>query len=638
MHKMKDYVSGALTKIQHRGPDHQDMWSDSESNLILGHARLSILDLSSAGSQPMKSHSGRYVIVFNGEIYNSIKLKKEIQSKNVNIKWRGHSDTEVLLACFDTWGIKKTLERLVGMFAIAMWDTVDRKLILSRDRFGEKPLYYGFLGDTFVFASELKAISSLSIFNCEVDRDALSLYVKHLYVPTPKCIYKGLYKLQPGSWTEINLSSFSQNNLPEPKNYWSAKDHAVYGEKHPNKFSSDNDAINQLEFVLQRSISDQMISDVPIGAFLSGGIDSSTVVALMQKNSHKQINTFSIGFNEDGYDEARHASLVAKHLNTNHTELYVNSNDAINIIPSLPTIYDEPFADSSQIPTYLVSKLAKESVTVSLSGDGGDEIFAGYNRYFVADGPWKRLVNIPIFFRRLIANIITNVSPSHWDSAYNYYIKFIPRNQISMFGDKIYKMSSILTCNNIEELYNRLISLWDGPNLVIGANKIDFVDMNYGGLQNNVSKMMLADINGYLMDDILVKVDRAAMANSLETRIPLLDHRIYEFASTLPYHYKIRNGTSKWILRELLYRHVPKQLIERPKMGFGIPIDYWLRTSLKDWAENYLSVSRLKNENYFNYEEIRIKWEEHISGKRNWGLHLWTILMFESWLEQQKNN
>ena len=630
-------VSNALSTLHHRGPDDSGVWCNLSKEVALGHTRLSILDLTSAGHQPMSSISGRYQIVFNGEIYNHLDLRNKLEKNGDSLSWAGHSDTETILRCIDCWGIEKTLKSMVGMFAITLWDEQDRKLILARDRFGEKPLYYGYMSGKFVVASELKAIKAMPLFHAEIDRNALANYMRYLYVPASQCIYKGLNKLEAGTWMEVQLDLVKDQVIPKANIYWSALEESILGRENIIQFSSDKEAVDQLELLLNQSISEHMLSDVPLGTFLSGGIDSSTVAAIMQSQSNRPIQTFSIGFDEDGYNEAKYAKAISQHLGTDHTELYVQSHDAINVIPNLSTIYDEPFADSSQIPTFLVSQLAKKDVTVALSGDGGDELFGGYNRYFIANGSWKKIENIPINIRKFMANAINSISQSKWDAIYKSIEILIPKHyRIQLPGDKIHKIASILICSNMSQLYHRLTRLWDPSNLVIGATKINSIDMGRYVPIDSVSEMMVADAMNYLVDDILVKVDRAAMAVSLETRVPLLDHRIYEFASRLPFNYKMRDNVGKWILKEVLYKHVPKEMLERPKMGFSIPLHNWLRGPLRDWSEDLLDEARLNREGYFNSTEIRQKWNEHLSGKKDWGIHLWGVLMFEAWLESNK--
>ncbi len=617
-------------KIIHRGPDSSGTWHDIKNQIAFAHRRLSIVDLSPAGHQPMFSVSGRYMIVFNGEIYNHLELRKEL-----NFNWRGHSDTETLLAGFDVWGIEATIRRSIGMFAFAVWDNQEKTLTLGRDRIGEKPLYYGWHGErentVFLFGSELKSLCSYPNFSKEIDRNSLTLFMRHAYIPAPYSIYKNIYKLPPASLLTVSL----HNRKPAISRYWSGIDAALEG--HKNSFSGTAlEAVDALETLLKDAVSKQMMADVPLGAFLSGGIDSSTIVALMQAQSLRPVKTFSIGFNEENYDEAIYAAAVAKHLGTEHTELYVTPAQAMGIIPDLPNIYDEPFADSSQIPTFLVSKLARAHVTVSLSGDAGDELFGGYNRYSLTAKLWNKLSYIPQPIRKKIANLITKLSPQSWNKiASALYI-----NGFTNIGDKLHKGAGVVVSRDIAELYMGLVSQWQNPSeLVIGGNEpATFLKGNKPELSglNDIEQMMVLDLLTYLPDDILTKVDRAAMAVSLESRVPFLDHRVVEFAWRLPLDYKLRDGQSKWILRQVLYRHVPQQLIDRPKMGFGVPIDSWLRIELRDWAENLLDSARLQQEGYFNPEPIRKKWEEHLSGSRNWQHQLWTILMFQAWLERQK--
>ena len=630
-------VNNMIEVLQNRGPDDFGVWTGCEHKVSIGHRRLSILDASIAGHQPMISPSGRFVIVFNGEIYNHSDLRKRLNSHDNNILWKGHSDTETLLSCFDNLGVVETLKSTVGMFAFALWDIKKQKLILSVDRFGEKPLYYGYHAGMLVFASELKAIRTLPGFSVNIDLDALSIYLRKLCVPKPKCILNDFVKMPAGSWIEISFESIKKKIFPKPKQYWSALEQAMIGEKDLLVFESEKEAVDQLDFLLKQSIRGQMLSDVPVGAFLSGGIDSSTIAAVMQSESNSPIETFSIGFNEMGYNEAQYANQVAKHLKTNHTEVYLDSKDALSIIPNLPEIYDEPFADSSQIPTFLLSKITKRKVTVALSGDGGDEIFGGYNRYFIAGGLWKQMALLPTPVRNIISSSIHSISPSSWDRIYSLIKSLIPKNRrIELIGDKLYKSASILTCDNESKLYDRLTQLSYPPDFVLGERYINKFDIKSYTSQNPVAQMMILDTLGYLSDDILTKVDRAAMANSLESRMPLLDHRIFEFAWKLPHNYKIRNGTGKWLLRQLLYRYVPKNLVERPKMGFGIPVDDWLRGPLKEWSGDLLATSRLKEEGYFNTKYVQKMWDEHQAKKRNWGSNLWAVLMFEAWLKNVK--
>ena len=615
--------------IAHRGPDDSGVWLDAYAGIGLSHRRLSVLDLSPAGHQPMVSGSGRYVIAFNGEIYNHLDLRRQLGDR----AWRGHSDTETLLAGFEFWGIEKTLQRAVGMFAIALWDRVDRSLILARDRMGEKPLYYGWQGDTFLFGSELKALKAHPAFQGEIDRDALALMLRHNYIPAPYSIYKGIRKLLPGTYLKLLMGK----REGEPVHYWSVRGMAERGQAQPFA-GSEAEAVMALEAHLLESIGLQMIADVPLGAFLSGGVDSSTVVALMQAKSSRPVKTFTIGFHEEGYDEAQHAKSVARHLGTEHTELYVMPKEAMNVIPRLPALYDEPFSDSSQIPTLLVSEMARRHVTVSLSGDGGDELFGGYNRYFWATNIWRRVGWAPQPIRAALAGALTALPPSAWNVVFRGLSRFLPVGwRYANPGDKLHKLAEILAVRTPEEIYLDLVSHWKQPTEVVhGTHEPPTVltdSAQWAGLQDFEQRMMYLDQMTYLPDDILTKVDRAAMGVSLETRVPFLDHRVVEFAWSLPLSMKIHHGQGKWLLRQVLNRHVPKELIDRPKMGFGVPIDVWLRGPLKGWAEELLDEARLQREGYFDPRPIRRKWTEHLTGRRNWSYYLWDVLMFQAWLE-----
>ena len=613
--------------ISNRGPDDSGYWCDMDQQIGLGHRRLSIVDLSSAGQQPMISPSGRYVIVFNGEVYNNFNLRKELGESS----WRGHSDTESLLACFDRWGIQGAIERVVGMFAFAVWDKSENTLFLGRDRIGEKPLYYGWQGSSFMFASELKALKKHPAFKAEISRESVCLFLRYSYVPAPYSIYSGIQKLEPGC-----LLSLPQNQRePKIRKYWSAIDLIKQGINSP--FSGTPlEAVDELELLAKDAIKQQMVADVPLGAFLSGGKDSSTVVALMQAQSTQKIKTFSIGFHEEGYNEAVYAKAIAQHLGTDHTELYVPPNIARAVIPNIPSLYDEPFSDSSQIPTFLVAQLARQHVTVSLSGDAGDELFGGYNRYHMTASMWKKIELLPRSLRKLIAKGVEAIQPQAWDN----FCKYIPgSNRFVNIGDKLHKGAGVMASRSIDELYLRLVSLLPDPEaLVIGGREPDTLltgnKPDLTGL-SDVESMMALDLLTYLPDDILVKVDRAAMGVSLETRVPFLDHRIVEFAWTLPLSVKIRDGEMKWPLNQILYRYLPQDLIDRPKMGFGIPIHDWLRGPLKEWAEELLDEARLKAEGIFHPAPIRALWESHLSGHRNLGHYLWNVLMFQLWLEKQ---
>ncbi len=639
-------TSGALGEIasrmgeviRHRGPDDAGSWVDEAAQLVLLHRRLSIVDLSPAGHQPMMSSCGRYAIVFNGEIYNHAELRKMLGGSAP--AWRGHSDTETLLACFASWGTKETLQAAVGMFAFGLWDTHTRTLVLARDRLGEKPLYYGYVRGSFAFASELKALRVLPGFSGEIDRDALALLMRHNCIPAPWSIFRGIAKLPPGTWLEFSADNFQRQHMPQPSAYWSATEVALAGIGAPLQFASDAEARDALEEQLLLAVKGQMMSDVPLGAFLSGGVDSSTVVALMQRLSSRPVKTFSIGFREDGYDEAQHASAVARHLGTEHTELYVTSHDAMAVIPRLPQMYCEPFSDSSQIPTFLVAQLARERVTVSLSGDGGDEVFCGYTRYFLAARLWSKIARMPRSLRKLAAQGILALPPRGWDQLYHLVAPLIPaRMRWPAPGDKLHKGAALLSARSGLDLYRGLVTHWDTRGMVLGAAPApSLIGVGSAELPTLTEQMMLMDAIGYLPDDILVKVDRAAMAVSLETRVPFIDHRVFEFAWRLPLQYKVRDGVGKWLLREVLYKHVPRQLIDRPKMGFGVPLDSWLRGPLRDWAETLLAEERLLREGFFNPVPIRNKWQEHLSGKRNWQYYLWDVLMFQAWLEKERTH
>lgn len=618
--------------IARRGPDNDGYWVDPDAGFGLAHRRLAIVDLSPAGAQPMASSSGRYVLAFNGEIYNHQLLRQALEREGKVVSpWRGHSDTETLLASFDAWGFESTLQRSIGMFAISLWDRELRTLTLARDRLGEKPLYYGWQRQggeaAFLFGSELSALRRHPMFVADINRDALGLYMRHNCIGGANSIYTGIHKLLPGHILTVSSAA------PEPvvRAWWSGADVAAHGVTHPFAGTPD-EAVNALEALLLDAVGQQMMADVPLGAFLSGGIDSSTVVALMQAQSARPVRTFSIGFHEEGYNEAEHAKAVAKHLGTDHTELYVTPEQALAVIPKLSSLYSEPFADSSQIPTFLVSQLARQHVTVSLSGDAGDELFCGYNRYQMTAGLWGKVSCLPHPLRQLAASAVTAVPPGVWDKLGG----LLPMSRV---GDKLHKGAALLGSRSVADLYRGMVSHWSDPaSVVLGATEpatvLTSLPPALQGL-GDVERMMSLDMLSYLPDDILVKVDRAAMGVSLETRVPFLDHRVVEFAWSLPLAYKLRGGVTKWPLRQVLYRYVPHELIERPKMGFGVPIDSWLRGPLREWAETLLAEPRLRTEGYFDPAPIRQKWAEHLSGKRNWQYHLWDVLMFQSWLETQ---
>jgi len=618
--------------IRHRGPDDNGVWTDPHARIALAQRRLSIIDLSPAGHQPMVSASGRYVIVFNGEIYNFSTLRAELETAGTAPAWRGHSDTEVLLALIEARGVRAALQAVRGMFAFALWDTHERTLVLARDRLGEKPLYYGRVGGSFAFGSELKALRAHPEWNAPVDRGALALFMRHNYVPAPYTIHEGIRKLPPGQM--LTLAWGTKEPVVEP--YWSARAAAEAGFRTPSN-RSHAALTDALDALLRDAVAGQMVADVPLGAFLSGGIDSSVVVALMQAQSPRPVKTFTIGFTEEGYDEAVHAAAVARHLGTEHTELYVTPREAMAVIPRLPSIYDEPFADSSQIPTFLVSQLARQHVTVSLSGDGGDELLGGYNRYLLGKDLWQKLSLLPTGVRTAFARMVKAISPRTWSALMKPLMPLAPsRYRVGLPGDKLHKLADVVSHADLDSLYRDLVSHWRSPGeIVLGGAEYPTLLSQTGDLpiDDPVARMMFLDLVTYLPDDILVKVDRAAMAVSLETRVPLLDHRVVEFAWQVPMASKVDARGTKQLLRSVLDRYVPAALIDRPKMGFGVPIDSWLRGPLRDWAEALLDPARLKREGYLNPQPIRASWEQHLSGQRDWHYPLWDVLMFQAWLE-----
>ena len=616
LHNKRSLIECACDDMKHRGPDSRGFWEDPDAGLALGHVRLAIIDTSPAGHQPMQSACGRYVLILNGEIYNHLELRKTLEQSGDAPSWRGHADTETLLACFVAWGIERSLKAATGMFAIALWDRQENVLTLMRDRMGEKPLYAGFIGDNFVFASELKALAKLPGLDTRPDRRALSMLLRHNYIPAPWSIYPQIRKLSPGSWMQLNEAQRRIKDMPVSRSYWSAALVAQEARETPHNFSSDDAAIDALDEVIDAAIQRQMIADVPLGAFLSGGVDSSTIVALMQRSSAQPIKTFSIGFEDPKYNEAQHAEAVARHLGTDHSEHYVSDRDALNLVPSLPAIYDEPFADSSQIPTLLVTKMARRHVTVALSGDGGDELFTGYGRYFRVAEWWKRREAVPAFLRRPAAASLRRLEA--WAPSDRYRAR-------------AGKLARVLAAGHEGELYREFVTYWHDPSevLIDAETPPDLFDEV--PQDDLFPTMTLLDVQTYLPDDILVKVDRAAMAASLETRVPLLDHHVYAFARRLAHHHHVRDGQGKWLLRQLLYRHVPREMIERPKKGFSVPLGQWLRGPLRDWAESLLEPSRLRQQAIFHEAVVTRKWQEHLTGRRDWSKHLWGILMFQAW-------
>lgn len=665
--------------LRHRGPDDKGLWVDAQTGIVLAHRRLSILDLSPAGHQPMVSPCERYVLVFNGEIYNFRHLRKELDAISA-WPWRGHSDTEVLLAGIRHWGLEQTLQKAVGMFALAVWDRQTHSLSLARDRLGEKPLYYGlipqssdFAGTCFVFASELKALRAIPGFPAEINRDVIPLYLRHRYIPTPYSIYAGIYKLWPGCIltfqgqrniepfpptssspflaktreTVLRTTSGVISHVCQPIPYWSLGQAAYTGQQHP--FSgTEAEAVDHVDRLLRQTVQGQMIADVPLGTFLSGGIDSSTIVALMQAQSTRPVQTFSIGFGDVSHNEAPYAKAVADYLKTQHTEYYVTEQDALNVIPRLPHIYDEPFADSSQIPTYLLSQLTRQAVTVSLSGDGGDEVFCGYWRYILGEQIWRRIQWLPTGIRNAISRAGL-VLPVEWlNTGLSPVVPLFQKlDKVGRsIGDNIHKMARLIGSRNSLAFYQTAFSHWQQPLSIVrqpGTEELPYAftrpDLLHPALLHNhiLRQMTLLDTYTYLPDDILVKVDRAAMAVSLETRIPLLDHRIVEFALTLPVNMLYRERLGKRVLRTVLDRYVPRELVDRPKMGFGVPLARWLRGALRDWAEDLLDTSRLNREGFFRPEPIRHRWQEHLAGTYSRHYELWDILMFQAWLERQNS-
>ena len=637
--ELREQTQRMVATLRHRGPDDEGVWVDAEAGVALASRRLAILDLSPAGHQPMTSSSGRYVAAFNGEIYNHLELRRELESQAADsaLALRGHSDTEVMLAAFEHWGVEGTLPRLNGMFALALWDGRERILYLARDRFGEKPLYYGWMGDVLLFGSELKALRAHPAFRGEIDREAVAFNLRYAYVPAPLSIYKGIAKLPPATFVKVR-SGHREGSAPA--RYWSVREVAQRGLADPYR-GKEEEAAEELDALLRDAVRLRMISDVPLGAFLSGGIDSSTIVALMQAQSHRPVRTFSIGFYEADYNEAKHAHAVAHHLRTEHTELYVTPQEAMDVVPLLPTLYDEPFADSSQIPTFLVSKLARDSVTVSLSGDGGDEIFGGYTRYVLGRRVWERMRLAPGPLRRLTAGGITGVSPRFWNALSQTAGPALPRSwRQRLAGDKMHKLADVLRTRNPQAMYLRLASLWSEPESIVvgvpGDTTADFLQRQWPSFPRFEQNAMYLDSVNYLPDDILVKVDRASMGVSLEGRIPFLDPRVVEFAWRLPFAMKIRRGHGKWILRRVLHRYVPRELVERPKMGFGVPIGDWMRGPLRHWAESLLDESRLRQEGFFDPRPIRKQWEEHLSCRYDAQYPLWSVLMFQAWLAHSR--
>ena len=632
--------------IVHRGPDDEGVWIDQEAGIGLGHRRLSIIDLSPLGHQPMASSDGRYVVSYNGEIYNHAELRAELGEGaggpgDNGVQWRGHSDTETLVEAIAAWGLERTLRKCVGMFALAVWDRSEHKLHLARDRFGEKPLYYGWVGGDFVFASELKPLRTHPGFDNPIDRGALSLLASRAYIPAPLSIYQHIYKLEPGCILTVGPGVAERRPSSAPtaessgggltiRRYWSYREVVRRGLDHP--IGDESEALEQLETTLADAIKGQSIADVPVGTFLSGGIDSSTVVALYQKYSSNTVRTFSIGFEEAGFNEAEYAKDVARHFGTSHNERYVTVKETQDVIPLLPAMYDEPFADSSQIPTHLVSRFAREQVKVALSGDGGDELFGGYTRYFAAARIWGHLKRLPKPVRAGIGGGLGALPPSAW----NRLAPLLPGDRRPHFGSKVRKgLRTVATARNLEDVFNTFLDEWSGETSpVLVEDRVSGFDLDVPGGAPDAVRMMYCDAVSYLPDDILCKVDRASMACSLETRVPFLDHRVAELAARIPIEMKISGGKGKQILRRLLYKEAPAALFERPKAGFGVPVGEWMRGPLRPWAEDLLDASRLRQEGYFDADIVRRRWQQHLRGERDSTPALWAVLMFQSWYAQ----
>ncbi|MFN4282897.1 MAG: asparagine synthase (glutamine-hydrolyzing) [Alphaproteobacteria bacterium] len=635
---LEDFAARMAGTLHHRGPDDGGVWSAAADSIGLGFRRLAIIDLTPAGHQPMSAEDGKSAIVFNGEIYNAEEIRRELDSLGATPAggWRGHSDTEVLLQACLRFGVDKTLERLVGMFAFAFWHAGGKRLTLARDRLGIKPLYWARAGGQFLFASELKALRAHPGFSAEIDKTALAGYLRQAYVPGPRSIYRDARKLPPGHTLTIDAATLAAGGEPAISAYWDLRAIAADGQRAAaGRQIDDVAAIEELDKLLRDAVQLRMIADVPLGAFLSGGIDSSTVVALMQAQSDRPVKTFTIGFHEEGYNEAAHAKQVAAHLGTEHTELYVDPRQALDVIPRLPDMFDEPFADASQIPTYLVSEMTRRHVTVALSGDGGDELFAGYSRYGWAGGLKRWTDGVPLPLRRLAASAVASVSTGGWDSLAGLLPE---KRRPRMAGHKAHKLAGLMTQPDADAVYRRLVGYWHAPEELLAEPGAP-----YGALWDETlaadipdftARMQYLDSVTYLPDDILTKVDRASMAVSLEARVPLLDHRVVAHAWNLPAGLKLRQGKAKWLLRQVLYRYVPAALVERPKMGFGVPIDSWLRGPLREWAESLLDEKRLKREGILEPAPIRRKWQEHLSGKRDWQYDLWVVLMFQAWHER----
>lgn len=624
--------------IKHRGPDDHGEFFEPTYGVGISFRRLAILDTSPTGHQPMTSATGRYTMAYNGEVYNFKRVESELAGAGLLPVLRGTSDTEVMLAAFEAWGVQSAVERFIGMFAISLWDHQENCLYLIRDRVGVKPMYYGWFGTTFIFGSELKALRCHPAFRAEIDTDSLAQFLQFSYVPSPHSIYKDVFKLPSGTILKVNLDG----NCGGPTPYWNLNEAASNGLR--NRFSgSQNDAVAKLEELLTDCIGLRMIADVPLGAFLSGGVDSSLVVALMQAQSSIPVKTFSVGFEQGEYDEAVFAKQVANHLGTEHSEHYVNEQDALDAVPLLPAMFDEPFGDPSQIPTYLVSKMARKHVTVSLSGDGGDELFGGYNRYSIAQKLWRLNQKYPQKFRNVMIATLKSLPPSAWESLYNLFRWAMPsRLRFKRIGERIDVLESALAARSQMDLYERIMSHWDSPETaVIGAERRDPLGFEIQSFNDDLEfaeAMMLTDMKTYMQEDVLAKVDRASMAVSLEAREPLLDHRLIEFALSLPHEWRTTQANSKQLLRDVLYRHVPKELIERPKQGFAAPVGDWINGALNEWTDHLLDARLLQSQGFLDPLPVQKMLSEHRSGKRNWQFALWNVLMFQAWLEANQGS
>ena len=630
----RDAAAMAST-LAHRGPDDEGLWVDPTGRVAFGHRRLAVVDLGPHGHQPMESADGRWVLSYNGEIYNFRVLRERLAAAGMT--FRGSSDTEVVVAAVQSWGVKRTLEAIEGMFAIALWDRRRDELHLVRDRFGEKPLYAGWVAGRLAFASELKAFHALPGFAPTLDRDAVAAFLRHNCIPAPRTVFTDVAKLRPGTWVTYPGSA-PPGSSPDVRTFWSAPE-AIAEARCAPLTGPDAVLIDRLEEVLSDAVAARMVADVPVGAFLSGGVDSSVIVALMQRAGGRPVHTFSVGFADRAFDESQDAAAVADHLGTDHTSLQVTDRDATEVIPRLADIWDEPFADVSQIPVLLVSRLARTDVTVSLSGDGGDELFAGYNRHAWLDRLWRRGAALPDPVRRMTGATLQRLPPGLVDGAAGVTRALPTRMQVRNPSTKVAKIGRVLASSGPEEAYRSLISHWEGADsMVIGADGRPPPTppglAATAPLPGITEQMLLWDVTGYLPDDILVKVDRAAMSTSLETRVPFLDRDVFDVAWRLPMDVKLRAGVTKWILRQVLYRHVPPALVDRPKMGFGVPIGAWLRGPLRPWAEDLLAERRLTTQGLLDPVPVRRAWQLHLSGRRDLGYELWDVLMLQSWLDR----